>query len=806
MVRSNMRVFAQPARRSVRTVERHFQDTIASPVIFGEHADLLSPSMLHSLQRLFPHGSAQMWGITPGKRDINVPKFRRMSPGDWVFFSGDKRLYFGGTVALTWHSPELAERLWSRDGNDQTMEHMYALADTRGFDIPLVELRDLLSWNSTRNIMGFMAFTQSESDLLQQSFLLVPSSPTNNPMASLPGLDADSASVADFLGNETEVDMLAKLAIAKITAPPLAVALLGEWGAGKSSFISQMSQRIDDLATKGASATDDADAFNTRVLQVQFNAWHYNDDHVWSGLVDHLFRALAQDLETDNAVENPESERKKRRDELERLEAEQRQLNEELDKTERKRPRGYLAFLGAPVEGLRLLYRAVRLGLRDLKYGWLYVAVWLLLIGAAIFAMPWLTGGVTVLVRATSAVAAPLLPLWIALRQRHSQGLSWTGKIRGSLEGRKRTLSEEITSARAQLAEIDAAVRLADFLTERGDTYQAQRGFMGSVHDDLFQLSEKLSAARADWEGAESTQTPPLERIILYIDDLDRCSPRRVVEVLAAVHLMLALPLFVVVVAVDPRWLLRSLEFHYSELFTDSAGTSHISGAQDTATPLDYLDKIFQVPFVVPPSTPEKTARLVNALLAPSSTPAPSMSEAGAQVDEAVASVDELENVMQVTEEGNGMGGGPTQLQLQPHEISFMSRVGGLTQTPRATKKLVNLYRLVRIGVPPTELARFEGDAQLPGEHQVVQILLALLVGSPHQCEEVFRAVLDASPSSKIIEVMRGVPSGIPVANKVADLIERMSADTPVVMDTLAYQQWCPRLARFSFYTRNLAT
>ena len=35
--------------------------------------------------------------------------------------------------------------------------------------------------------------------------------------------------------------------------------------------------------------------------------------------------------------------------------------------------------------------------------------------------------------------------------------------------------------------------------------------------------------------------------------------PRRVVEMLEAIHLLLAVPLFVVVVAVDPRWLLRAI-------------------------------------------------------------------------------------------------------------------------------------------------------------------------------------------------------------------------------------------------------
>lgn len=40
-------------------------------------------------------------------------------------------------------------------------------------------------------------------------------------------------------------------------------------------------------------------------------------------------------------------------------------------------------------------------------------------------------------------------------------------------------------------------------------------------------------------------------------------------------HLLLAVRLFVVVVAVDPRWLLRSLTSHYQQLFAASAGQHH---------------------------------------------------------------------------------------------------------------------------------------------------------------------------------------------------------------------------------------
>ena len=61
-----------------------------------------------------------------------------------------------------------------------------------------------------------------------------------------------------------------------------------------------------------------------------------------------------------------------------------------------------------------------------------------------------------------------------------------------------------------------------------------------------------------------------INRIVLYIDDLDRCPPDKVVEVLQAVHLLLSFPAFVVVVAVDARWVSQSLRIGYKDLFGDN--------------------------------------------------------------------------------------------------------------------------------------------------------------------------------------------------------------------------------------------
>jgi hypothetical protein len=54
-----------------------------------------------------------------------------------------------------------------------------------------------------------------------------------------------------------------------------------------------------------------------------------------------------------------------------------------------------------------------------------------------------------------------------------------------------------------------------------------------------------------------------IDRIILYIDDLDRCKPEDVVRVLQRVHMLLAFELFVVVVAVVARWVEEALTQSY---------------------------------------------------------------------------------------------------------------------------------------------------------------------------------------------------------------------------------------------------
>ena len=617
------------------------------------------------------------------------------------------------------------------------------------------------------------------------------------PLPSVPGIRSDEPSHVDRLGMRDDVEMLATLITAASTEPPMAVALLGEWGAGKSSVMLQVQDEVERLATRPRSDPDDSD-YVSNVCQVRFNAWHYSDDQVWTGLIDHLFRKLAAAAADGGTPPSPDDIRAER-DRLRQEVLDQKQLCAELDSPHRRTSRG-LAALGRTAwrNRWRLLLRAL-----FTVPAFIFIAFQLL---------P--SGLVTALSRAWN------------LAHGGQQVADWPANSLKEEAGQAR---ERLAALEDQLAQVDAAVRLAKLLKRHGDLdpYGAGRGLLGQVHRDLDQLSTDLQRLRKERQLAGQLVSPPLERIVLYIDDLDRCPPTRVGEVLAAVHLMLALPLFVVMVAVDPRWLLEALHHHYHELFTRNEEGIGIFGPGDRpATPLDYLDKIFQIPFTVRSLNKGDAAGFLASLLGhdpaagdqpaagPPSGHRKSASKRPAddggqehslpgpiQPSPSSAPLAPADRPSPAAPGGEAAPGlRPRGLVLRAPEIDFMVRLGPLLSTPRAAKKLVNLYRLVRVGIPEEDLPTFIGL----GGYQVVQILLAILVGTPDVAHAIFSAIRAAACDADIVGVVRG--AGPAASLRIAEFIDGISDAAPqAVEDIRIYQRWCPRLARYSFYTRSIA-
>lgn len=83
------------------------------------------------------------------------------------------------------------------------------------------------------------------------------------------------------------------------------------------------------------------------------------------------------------------------------------------------------------------------------------------------------------------------------------------------------------------------------------------------------------------------------KRIVFVIDDLDRCEPNEIIDVLEAIKLFLDVPHVVVVLAVDKEVIDRGIEVRYSK-FDFAVGRQAALGAE-------YLEKMVQLPVTLPP-------------------------------------------------------------------------------------------------------------------------------------------------------------------------------------------------------------
>jgi len=637
--------------------------------------------------------------------------------------------------------------------------------------------------------------------------------PARVPARALAGVRSDSPSTADLLGIDDDVRTLAELIAANETQPPLAVALIGDGGTGKSSLMLQVEREVAALAVR-ARENPGRSPFAESIRQVRFNAWHYSDDKLWAGLVSRLFEALKapEDSGTVDATEladladladtgAAEGDPQSALGEIRRLKDKRESLQHQLEtwQTDKQQVE---ADLRRADDTWSLLRASARRVLRRFRETVVPLLGWVVAIAGAWVVWHFL-GARVASVYAAFAVAGGPVAFVSKVQSAHQETRGFANKLRAELEDDQRedarqieAMQREIQDTENQIYLADAATWLQQFLDDRGAKSEHLRyqGLLGLVRADFEQLSEKLALARAQWAHGGYVGAAPLERIVLYIDDLDRCPPHRVVEVLEAIHLMLTLDLFVVVVAVDARWLIRSLEYHHRELF--GAGVRRADGADERlATPIDYLDKIFQIPFALLPPTTDAAASYLRHLLprpARGAEPPTAAERGGAEAVELP----------------------PQQLQVSAAEVDFMARLGRLLPTPRAAKRLVNVYRLVRIGVRSADLAAFVGDER-GGPYQAVQVLLAILVGHPEFARKVFLLVLETTGGQLPGEAFTDLAAVVEMAGRSAgnaqssgiihSLLAEIREDSPLSVSMDECRRWCPRLARFSFYTRDLA-
>lgn len=333
--------------------------------------------------------------------------------------------------------------------------------------------------------------------------------------------------------------------------------------------------------------------------------------------------------------------------------------------------------------------------------------------------------------------------------------------------------------------------KLYQFLQDRAEStdYQSHLGLITIIRKDLENLSDWLQNKNTRPEEIEDL--PYIDRIILYVDDLDRCPAHRVVEVLQAVHLLLALPVFIAVVAVDPRWLQKALRTEYKDFLTDTSSKRKNESDDWVATPRDYMEKIFQISYTLPEmgnsgfenlmddllnDDPEKKPdqTLKKADVIPQSTESQAnqnevdaVAASDQQSDnrpirheerpahqniEAINNADLLDEEIKKEPDATTRSKNLTQLEdqnkakrqqqvvqeivkrlrLNGWEIEILKCMGEFISTPRTAKRLLNTYRLIRGTMSDQQIAEFEKKSENAVETSCAILLLSsIYVGLP---------------------------------------------------------------------------
>jgi len=760
--------------------------------------------------------------------------------------------------------------------------------------------------NNPENLKAEDNPTQGQKTESEEEEIVVEDTYEN--ITRLAGIQSDSDDGDDYLDIENDVMAFARVMCAENFSPPLAIGLLGKWGAGKSFFMRKLQEKVELL-----SSNDNQNIYCKGIAEVHFNAWSYMDANLWAGIVTKIFErlnlyikdeqisdnekkeikaAIAKKLSiTSETIESLEKEKKDLGTKIKTLNRDKKNLTTKIDNNiaairkstlkdilkeinfsfnvdekitdalqnnmsyvkSREQLKSIVpeAYWNNPVAIYQQL-RSAKTTIKQLfkKENWL----WIFLIALIIITVPLgvsklvetleiqnfeIPNGLWYVLSSLSALTAgisrsyqklsPLVASFWKIKEDYDEKKATYEQQKASaifeFEQKEKALTLEIEDSRVKIAQIDLEIEQAEehkkglehrisktlstetlynFIEKKAlsNDYKQYLGIVSIIRKDFEILSELFADSKEERnqpltkKEAEKKQEivsfrkrfkKPLERIILYVDDLDRCSEERVVQVLEAVNLLMAFPLFIVVVGVDPRWVKIALEAKYQKQFTLKTEEEGLR-----ISPSNYLEKIFQIPFRLK-SAEDKTVKSMLKSLAEKKISLPTEEEEaetpdslengamgntssdnstgeGQEVDtgnengdanQSEGEAGDAQGDVSSDENNNGDYTGVAEsdqeapknekeviesLEFSPKEIELIQEMSCvLGSNPRAIKRFVNIYRIMKAH----DIFTYNPNTQ---DQEILAdlFLIALPLGTYRSLVPSFLSFLNAPVNSKI--------------------------------------------------------
>ena len=366
------------------------------------------------------------------------------------------------------------------------------------------------------------ASTES-SEALEQKTTEQPDTPTPLPFApgriGNPTSHADLPARQDLLGRQTLVDALAAMIASSEQGTPFTLALLGDWGVGKSSVMKLLQDKLNET-----------ERYKGRFDFAWFNAWEYeHTDNMAAGLAQEVVAGLVSHVQPWWRIV----------------------------------PRNWLF--------LRFAYH---------RHGWEFAKKVIALLAVVVLA---------------------LLPaIGLMLGDPNSDWFKWLDRYKLPAIGTSGaiafvfliTLGRNFVAGFKEILQHPLSAQLKTYLNM--PTYKEHLGHIPVIKKDI--------KALCGLQLGGNKEKP--RRLVVFVDDLDRCGPECISKTLDAVRLVMDLEHVVVVIGIDHHIALRAIGEQYKELADDRRSKEDIAR--------DYLGKIIQLPIRLTPSEGQDLKQFVH--------------------------------------------------------------------------------------------------------------------------------------------------------------------------------------------------
>lgn len=437
---------------------------------------------------------------------------------------------------------------------------------------------------------------------------------------------ADQTADKDTLGFTPYAQALAEIIIKKETVPPVVFGIYGPWGSGKSTFMSFVRKFLEkwDKEHQPKAKENRLIRWISRVLRLQKRDRITADqaEGIMPRIVCVRFDAWAY---TDSA-----------------------KLWVGLVRTISEKIDSQIRWWQRPFYWIR-------------RGGWKFL-------GAVLISL------LPVLAGVAFVLAAPFWA-WVQNQELVSAVISLLGPVVGFLG------SVKLFDMQKPLSSIvESQIQRLDKTEIEGVTNRIQDELHKTVRD-YFQLAEDQPLTE-DKARSEVRRQKKFKLVVL-IDELDRCPMEKIVEILESIKLFLAEDIFIVLMAVDARVAAEAIRMHYKDVKNPDLAR-------------EYLEKIIQVPIPVPVADRPNLTTYVDSLMT-LRIPQPEKKIGEPQTDFPSPRPQLLpaRAALLVSEEPFKPFNLEDSLNEQQVLIEFAEKY--LDSNPRRIKRLLNTYRYVKI-------------------------------------------------------------------------------------------------------------